>query len=45
VINGDEEHVIPKLWTIGEVDPEKLKFLPKIYVKMAQLNENINHHF
>ncbi len=45
---GNEEHlyhVILELWTIGEMDPKKLKFLPKIHVKMAQLDENINHHF
>jgi hypothetical protein len=46
--NGDKErlyHVVPKLWLVGEVSPEKLKFLPEVYVGMAQLENNINYPF
>jgi hypothetical protein len=45
-MDGDEEclyQAIPKLWPIGEISPEELKFLPEVYVKMAQPEENINY--
>jgi hypothetical protein len=44
--DGNEErlyHALPKLWHVGEVSPKELKFLPKIYVGMAQLEKNINY--
>jgi hypothetical protein len=34
-----------KLWPIGEMSLEELKFLPKVYVGMVQLDENTNHFF
>jgi hypothetical protein len=46
--NGDKEclyHAILELWLVGEVSPKELKFLPKIYVGMAQLEDNINYPF
>jgi hypothetical protein len=45
---GDDEclyHAVPKLWPIGEINPKKLKFLPKIYVGMAQPENNMNYPF
>jgi hypothetical protein len=29
-------HVVPKLWPLREISPEKLKFLLEVYVGMAQ---------
>jgi hypothetical protein len=43
-MNGDEEHlyhVVLELWHVGEVNLKELKFLPKVYVGMAQPNEII----
>jgi hypothetical protein len=47
-MDGDEERLYPfivELWPVGELNWEKLKFLPKVYVGMVQPNGNINHHF
>jgi hypothetical protein len=46
--DGDEEHlylVVPKLWHVGKVRPEELKFLPKVCVGMAQPKDDINYPF
>ncbi len=46
--DGHEECLYPfilKLWPMGEVNREEIKFLPKVYVGMAQPNENINRPF
>jgi hypothetical protein len=46
--DGDEErlyHVVLELWHVGEVSLKELKFLPEVYVGMAQLEDNINYPF
>ncbi len=44
--DGDEECLyVPKLWLVGKISPEEFKFLPKIYVGMAQPKYNINYPF
>jgi hypothetical protein len=48
LMNGDKEHLyhaILELWHVGEVSPEELKFLPEVYVRMAQPEDNINYFF
>ncbi len=48
LMDGNEEylyHVIPKLWHVGEVSLEELKFLLEIYVGMVQPEENTNYLF
>jgi hypothetical protein len=47
-MDGNKErlyHVVPKLWLVGEVNLEKLKFLPEVYVGTAQRENNINYLF
>ncbi len=48
LMDGNKErlyHVVPKLWLVGEVNLEKLKFLPEVYVGTAQRENNINYLF
>ncbi len=48
LMDGDEERLyndILELWHVGEVSPKKLKILSKVYVGMAQLEDNINYLF
>jgi hypothetical protein len=48
LMDGNKEcvyHVVPELWLVGEVSIEELKFLPEIYVRMAQPEDNINYPF
>jgi hypothetical protein len=48
LMDQDEEHLyhaIQKLWHVGKVSLEKLKFLPEVYVEMMQLEKNINYFF
>jgi hypothetical protein len=47
-MDGDKErfyHVVPKLWHVGKVSPQELKFLLEVYVGMAQPKKNINYPF
>jgi hypothetical protein len=44
--DNDEEHfyqIVPKLWPIGEVSPNDLKFLLKIFYGMLQPNKTFNY--
>jgi hypothetical protein len=45
-IDNDEKHfyqIVPKLWPIGEVSPNDLKFLLKIFYGMLQPNKTFNY--
>jgi hypothetical protein len=45
LIDGDKKclyHAVPKLWLVGEVNPEELKFLFEVCVGLVQLEENIS---
>ncbi len=53
LIDNDEEHlcqIVPKLWSIGEVSPNDLKFVLQIFYGMLQPNKTLiylvwsNHH-
>jgi hypothetical protein len=46
LMDGDKEHlyhVILKLWPVGEVNLEELKFLLEVYLRLAQPKDNINY--
>ncbi len=46
LIDNDEEHlyqVVPKLWPIGDVSPNDLKFVLKIFYAMLQPNKTLNY--
>jgi hypothetical protein len=48
LIDGDEEclyHAVPKLWFVGKVRREELKFLSEVYVGMVQPEKNTNYPF
>ncbi len=48
LIDGDKEClylVVPELCLVGKISPKELKFLPKVYVGMAQRKDDINYPF